>query len=156
MKTINKILLPNKILRKTLNIFREYGNNNLEAFSLWVGEEKGTTFAVKNVWIPKQENTMISYFISDIDVHYINVRLNKKKYSIIAQLHTHPGDAFHSCIDNHFSILTLPGSFSIVVPDYGNIIINGNLLNLEVFRLLNGEWKLKSDEEVKILFKIIK
>ena len=156
MIKINKILLPNKVLRKTLNIFREYGNNYLEAFSVWVGEEKGATFAIKNVWFPKQENTMISYFISDIDVHYINVRLNKKRYSIIAQLHTHPRDAFHSCIDNHFSILTLPGSFSIVVPDFGNIIINKNLSNLEVYRLLNREWKLKSVEEVKILFKIIK
>ncbi|KKM64062.1 hypothetical protein LCGC14_1505140 [marine sediment metagenome] len=156
MITINKILLPTKILEKTLNTFRDYGNNYLEAFSLWVGEEKGNTFAIKNVWFPKQENTMISYYISDIDVHYINVRLNKKKYTILAQLHTHPGDAFHSCIDNHFSILTLPGSFSIVVPDFGDIIINKDLNNLEVYRLLEREWKLKSVEEVGHLFKLIK
>lgn len=156
MITINKILIPYKILRKTLNIFREYGNDYLEAFALWVGKEKGTTFAIKNVWFPKQENTMITYFISDIVVHYINVRLNKKKYTVIAQLHTHPGEAFHSCIDNHFSILILPGSFSIVAPDFGKIIINKDLSNLEVYRLLDREWKLKSVEEVKKLFKIIK
>ena len=112
-------------------------------------------FEIKEVWIPKQENTMISYYIPDIDVHNINVKLNKNKYSAIAQLHTHPGDAFHSLVDDEHTILSLPGSFSIVIPNYGNIPINA-IDDWIVYRLLNGQWTLQTKNKVRRLFQIIK
>ena len=156
MNKINLILLPFTILKETLKIFKEYGKESLEAFAIWVGQEKNSTFKIKEFWIPTQFNTMLSYYVPDIDVHNINVELNKKKYSAIAQLHTHPGNAFHSCIDECYSILILPGSFSIVVPNFGNILIKDNLNHMTVYRFIDKEWVLQSIDKVNRLFKIIK
>ncbi len=155
MILIKKINLPSSIIEETLQFFVDYGQYNLEACAIWVGEELQNIFEVKEVWFPEQKNTMITYYISDIDVHNINVKLNKKKYSAIAQLHTHPGNAYHSSIDDKHTILNLPGSFSIVIPDYGNIPINA-IDEWVVYRLLNGEWTLQKKNMVRKLFQIIK
>ena len=41
----------------------------------------------------------------------------------IAQIHTHPRDAFHSSTDNEWPSVILPGSISVVIPNYGFIEI---------------------------------
>jgi len=35
------------------------------------------------------------------------------------QVHTHPGEAFHSRTDDRFPIIHTPGFLSLVIPDYG-------------------------------------
>jgi len=155
LNSIDKIILPEKVLRDTFKVFRDYGNQFLEACALWVGVDSKDIFYIKEVWFPLQENSMIDYYVSDIDVHLINVKLNKKNYSAIAQLHSHPNGAFHSCIDDEYPILTLPGSFSIVIPDFANVPIKSSLNEMVVYRLIFNEWKLQSKEEVKKLFKIV-
>ena len=156
MNSINKILLPETVLKNTIKVFRDYGNQFLEVCALWVGVDSKNIFHIKEVWFPPQENSIIEYYVSDIDVHQINVKLNKNNYSAIAQLHTHPDGAFHSCIDDEYPILTLPGSLSIVIPDFANIQIKSILDEMMVYRLIINEWKLQSKKEVKKLFKIIK
>lgn len=155
MNSIDQILVPQSILKETLIIFKEYGHEYLEVFAIWVGEEKRNTFKIKEVWFPKQNNTIISYYVPNIDVHNINVELNKKNYSVIAQLHTHPGYAFHSQIDDENAILTLTGSLSIVIPNYGFIPIKA-IDKWAVYRLTNGKWILLSVNKVKKLFEIVK
>ncbi len=154
MNSINRILLPETILKDTIKVFRDYGNQFLEACALWVGVDSEKVFHIKEVWFPPQENSIIDYYVSDMDVHQINVKLNKKKYSAIAQLHTHPDGAFHSCIDDEYPILTLPGSLSIVIPNFANIPIKSIFNEMLVYRLIIKEWKLQFKEEVKKLFKI--
>ena len=155
MISIDKIELPISILEETLRIFRKFGKINLEAFALWIGEEFDTTFKIKEVWSPSQENTMTSYFISEIEVHRINVELNKLQYSAIAQLHTHPENAFHSLIDDEHPILMLPGSFSIVIPNFGNIS-SCTTEKWAVYRLIDRNWKLLTNKMVRKTFKIKK
>ena len=153
MILINKIILSYSIIEKTLKFFVDYGQANLEAFAIWVGKELQNIFEIKEVWFPEQENTMISYYISDIYVHNLNVKLNKEKCSAIAQIHTHPGDAFHSSVDDEHSILSIPGSFSIVIPDYGNIPVNA-IDEWLVYRLIDGKWILQRKKKVRKLFQI--
>lgn len=155
MKSINKIILPETVVKNTIKVFRDYGNQYLEACALWVGVDSKKVFYIKEVWFPPQENSIIEYYVSDIDVHQINVKLNKNNYSAIAQLHTHPDGAFHSCVDDEYPILALPGSLSIVIPDYANIQTKFILNEMFVYRLIFNEWKLQSTEEVKELFKIV-
>ena len=142
------------IFKKTLEFFRKYGEEFLEALALWVGTESSNIFKIKKVWFPNQENSIISYYVSDIDVHLINVKLNKMKFSAIAQIHTHPDSAYHSLIDDQYPILVLPGSFSIVVPDLGNKSANKILNEMAIYRLISGEWILQPKEEVNEIFKI--
>lgn len=154
MISITKVILPMAIFKKTLEFFRKHGEEFLEALALWVGIESSNVFKIKEVWFPNQENSIISYYVSDIDVHLINVKLNKMKYSAIAQIHTHPDDAYHSQIDDQYPILVLSGSFSIVVPDLGNKSVNKILNEMVIYRLISGKWILQPKEEVNEIFKI--
>ncbi len=155
MLNITSILLPGTIIDETIERFSKYGEEGVEAFGLWVGDERDDFFHIREVWIPPQENTMLSYYVTSVDVHRINVKLNRLGFSAIAQLHTHPGTAFHSYVDDSFAILLLPGSLSIVIPKYGNIEVEDFFGEIASYKLQNNEWRPLSPQEVNRLFKII-
>ncbi len=50
-------------------------------------------------------------------------RVNQAMYErgeiLAAQIHSHPTTAFHSDTDDCFSLVTLRGALSVVVPDFG-------------------------------------
>ena len=45
-------------------------------------------------------------------------RLAASKQSVKAQVHTHPGEAFHSATDDNWPIVSQEGFLSIVIPDF--------------------------------------
>ncbi|MFQ5981431.1 MAG: hypothetical protein ACE5OZ_25085 [Candidatus Heimdallarchaeota archaeon] len=155
MLSIQKVVIPHVILERTFQFFQRFGNEYLEAFALWVGEEKEKRFEIKEVWFPEQRNGCITYDIPSTEVHRINVKLNREKYSAIAQLHTHPGAAFHSSVDDEFAILAIPGSLSIVIPDFGFLSSTKDLDQWVVYKLIDNSWIAQSETEVRGLFQII-
>ena len=66
----------------------------------------------------------------DGEDHELNVlQCMHLKLSLVAQIHTHTPNAYHSSTDDKESSLVIPGSFSIVIPDYG-YIDNMNIVNV--------------------------
>ncbi|MCR4347871.1 MAG: hypothetical protein NUV55_11810 [Sulfuricaulis sp.] len=45
-------------------------------------------------------------------------RLARENRVIRAQIHTHPGQAFHSATDDQFPVVSQPGFISIVIPNF--------------------------------------
>ena len=45
-------------------------------------------------------------------------RLGRERRAIRAQIHTHPGTAFHSETDDHWPVISQPGFVSIVIPNF--------------------------------------
>ena len=45
-------------------------------------------------------------------------RLAREQRAVRAQVHTHPGAAFHSDTDDHWPLISQPGFISIVIPDF--------------------------------------
>ena len=78
-------------------------------------------------------NSDCTYEVLDGADHELNVQLYKLGIVAIAQIHTHPKNAFHSYIDDEGASLLIPGSFSIVIPDYG-YIDSTNIDNWAVYR----------------------
>lgn len=156
MGNVKSILIPIRLLEKTIEIIRTFGDEYCEGFVLWVAKEKRTEYEIKDVWIPFQENSEFSYYIPEDEVHRINVELNKKSLIPIVQIHSHPGSAFHSCIDDEYSILHLPYSYSIVIPNYGDIDLDNIFEHFAVYRLNNNKWVKKSKSQVIEVFKILK
>ncbi len=156
MNVFEEIFVPINILKKTIKKIREFGDVSTEGFALWVASQHLNKYQVIDVWIPIQENTFISYYIPETEVHRINVELNKKRIVPIAQLHSHPRSAYHSCIDDDFSILHLPYSYSIVIPNYGDIEMSNIFDEFVVYQLIDNIWKERSKEQVKKVFKLLK
>mgnify|MGYP001554367127 CR=1 FL=1 len=70
--------------------------------------------------------------------------LYRNSLELVAQVHTHPGAAYHSKTDDQYAIATTIGSFSIVVPTFA--ARNFAVSECAVYRLdAQGQW-LEVDE----------
>jgi hypothetical protein len=54
------------------------------------------------------------------DVLALGERVSERGWYILAQLHTHGGQAFHSTTDDRYPLSSQPGFLSIVVPNFGD------------------------------------
>jgi proteasome lid subunit RPN8/RPN11 len=70
---------------------------------------------------------------------------------VLAQVHTHPGRAWHSNTDNEWAFSDAPGLFSIVVPRFGRYGMRRILTNgVAVYeRLANGDWHPLASSEIQ-------
>jgi len=141
------------VLDKTFEFLQNLGKKKLEAHALWIGKENDS-FMINDVVIPKQNNGMINFEVNPQEIHRINVLVNQKGLQLIAQIHTHPYDAFHSEIDDEGAILLLPGSLSIVIPNFG-FIDKEDFGQWAVYCFDGKEWKEVDEKEVRESFKIV-
>ncbi|MCB4803719.1 proteasome lid subunit RPN8/RPN11 [Methylobacterium brachiatum] len=98
------------------------GRDGHEGLALWVGRQDGERFQVEQTWIPAQRHIRtddgVCVCIGPDELHRINVRLHREKLTLLGQIHSHPGRAYHSDADDAYAIATAVGSLSLVVPDY--------------------------------------
>lgn len=86
---------------------------------LWSGIRLAENKAmVKSCIHPQQYCTPVSFDVPLDESQRINALLEHRKEVIIAQVHTHPGGAFHSGTDDNFPVTFIVGLFSIVVPNF--------------------------------------
>lgn len=154
---IDKITINNGILTKAFDFLNHVGEKNIEAVALFAGFEEGSTFHIKEVIIPEQSSYNLEqglmYAVEGVELHRINVWLNENQMKLIAQIHSHPNEAYHSAVDDRFPIVDTYGGVSIVVPDFATGIISLN--DWAIYRLsLNKTWDKLTNQEVDTLFKI--
>ena len=114
--------VPRQIIDETEAALRGAGDEGYELFVLWSGVQDGASFRVRHVHVPAQD----SYRTRDgllvrVDgeaLHKLNVWLFENSEQLAAQVHAHPGDAFHSDTDDTFPIAAQLGSLSLVAADF--------------------------------------
>jgi hypothetical protein len=110
--------------------------------ALWAGSITGHKARITEVIIPKQHGHRtdhgLAVSVSGDELHRINVHLYKTKQKLLAQVHSHPSEAYHSAMDDRYAIATALGSFSIVVPDFATGPFA--LAQFATYRLLEGRW----------------
>lgn len=137
--------LASDILQKTFSTLRECGRGQCECAIYWIGPSESN--AVNGVEHPIHRRSPFGY---EIDDHWLTdfwKRLAASKHSIKAQVHTHPGEAFHSATDDKWPIVSQEGFLSIVIPDFATGEIS--LENTWIGRLNeDGVWsRLGSPEQ---------
>ena len=115
---MRRVDVPQSVMRRTFAFLREGGSRGLESHALWAGTLSGGAFTVTRVVFPRQVCSPASYRVPETEVFRVNRLLNRQGLVAMCQIHTHPGRAFHSLIDDDGSALALPGSLSVVVPHY--------------------------------------
>ena len=145
------VALPRGVLDRTLAALKEQGDRGLESHALWVGRMRGGQFAIADVWFPRQRRTPCSYTVSEPEEFRLNKRLNAAGLVAMCQVHTHPAGAYHSAIDDKGSALSLPGSLSVVVPNYGRMR-SGGLSGCAVYIYDGGRWLAMPNREVERTF----
>ncbi|WP_246672244.1 MULTISPECIES: Mov34/MPN/PAD-1 family protein [unclassified Mesorhizobium] len=119
------------------------GQAGYEGLGLWVGKTAGETATVERALIPQQRlirtASGVGVRIEGDELHRLNVWLFENKLRILAQVHSHPTDAYHSGTDDENAIATAIGSLSLVVPDFASRPFD--LSSTAVYRLnAAGSW----------------
>lgn len=151
---IKRIVVPSACVEEAHAHLRRVGQRGLEGFALWAGELDGDTFLVRANIIPEQRGLRsdlgVCVVVGGDELHRINVWLYEHNMILIAQLHSHPGEAYHSATDNAYPIATSVGSLSLVVPDFASEPFS--LANCAVYRLLPSRgWVKLSRVEADLL-----
>jgi hypothetical protein len=110
--------LSHEVLERSFAHFRECGRGRRECQVLWIGPWQSPDVIAKVVH-PKHEARIGGFVLDDRWINAFWIELGNTDMGIRVQVHTHPGEAFHSPIDDEFPIIHKPGFLSLVIPNFG-------------------------------------
>ena len=154
---VTRFLIPLPIVRQTVNFLRQVGRHGNEGLVLWCGRVDRDEASVERVVIPDQRPIRVAdgicVTVGSQALHDLNVLLYENQMRLIAQVHSHAEDAYHSETDDRFSVVTTLGALSIVVPFFS---ANGIVLNeCAIYQLCDSRWHEFSAIQKSALIKVI-
>lgn len=152
---VRHVIVPRSVIAECHSHLRAMGRLGCEGVAFWAGEHAEERFMVRASVIPAQHPVRdasggVAVVIDGEDLFQMNKALHRQRISLVAQLHSHPGRAYHSETDDAYSIVTRVGGLSIVVPDFGHrlrLFDDAAVYRLEV----DGTWASLSTVERKAL-----
>ncbi len=135
------LTVPRNIVDGTGDALRAFGGDGFEGLVLWAGELMPTTARVTTGLVPPQhpirDERGMGYFVDGDALFDLNRHLHRNGLLLLAQVHSHPGEAYHSEADDRYAIVTAEGSYSLVAPDFGEGFAAHSCA---VYCLEGGEW----------------
>ena len=146
-----------KCLEEAYLFLKKAGNKSFEAVALFAGIVEDKHAIINNVIFPLQESSRskygLMYTVDGDELYRINLWLYENKLKLLAQIHSHPSEAYHSKTDDEFPIMTTLGGLSIVVPYFAKHRLNH--LDWAYYRLFSEtNWIELNQSEIKNLIKI--
>ena len=149
-----KYIIPADLLKSSADALRSLSEGVRESVVLWIGTDRVDEAFVQRLLVPRQLASAKHFEVSLEERIRIIRELGNSGEKVLAQLHTHPRRAFHSCTDDRLALPRHTGAISIVVPNFASNW-NGDLNRTSVNRHLgNGIWSELSSEAVPKLFEI--
>jgi hypothetical protein len=105
------------LLREALATMRECGAGRCECVC-WLLSSLKDPDRIVEVVHPQHTASAGHYDIDEAWLHATWVSLAEDGRQVRAQMHTHPGAAYHSGRDDEFAAVQTPGFLSIVVPGF--------------------------------------
>lgn len=149
-------VVSSPLLDATLAVLRDAGDRGCEAFVVWGAtiEHSAVKFATMLVphQVAHQTDDGLLVTVDGDALFQVNKTLYERSEVLAAQVHSHPTAAFHSDTDDCFSLVTLTGALSIVVPHFGRDGLDG-LGGWAWYRLVGeGQWSpLTSEDRVTVV-----
>lgn len=145
-----ELRVPSDVIARGYDFMRAAGKMRLEGMVLWAGLQQGKIFTVTELIIPEQRGLStpdgVCAIVDAPELQRLNMHLYRNSLKLIAQVHTHPGRAYHSDTDDHYAIANTVGCFSLVVPNFARQ--NYLLRECAVYRLnAHAQW-VEVDESV--------
>lgn len=138
---LEELRVPRRLADEAQAHLRAVGRRGNEGFALWVGRRAGGTFQVDETIIPEQRGIQsasgVCVTVGSEELFRINRYLYSTRRQLVAQIHSHPTDAYHSETDDAFPIATTAGAFSLVVPDFA--VRPFSLDDCAIYRLVPGD-----------------
>lgn len=155
---IETIYFPKHFIDDIYQKMQITGAEGYERLALCAGTRNGMEFHINRIVYPEQTlhktPSGVSFHVSGEELERLGDWLYEKQVSLIAQIHSHPNEAYHSKTDDDYAIITRAGGLSIVIPDFGTSDID--FKNSAFYRLYpDTGWTELSPEQIATLIKII-
>jgi hypothetical protein len=122
MITAASVQIDGELLERSEDSLRRAGRDGCELFVLWSGRQDGERCEVLDGHVPHQTSYKtkdgLLVRVDGAALHKLNTWLYENGQMLIAQLHAHPDDAFHSDTDDSFPIVTQLGGLSLVAANF--------------------------------------
>jgi hypothetical protein len=155
---LRSVAVPRSVIAETLSVMQTFGREGCEALVLWLGQiDTAASHAeVITAFLPKQNPIKgedgVGYFVTGETLFHLNRGLSETGLRLIAQVHSHPTEAFHSEADDRYAIVTAEGGLSLVVPDFGHAPADPT--TWAVYRLEKNTWCELAEQDSRTLFVI--
>lgn len=154
MKHVKECSITEEQLAETSRSLQVFGAKGCEGFVLWLGKIEGNRCAVESVLTPPQNSIKseegVGYFITNETLLSLNKHLSATGLRLLAQVHSHPQEAYHSPMDDRYCIVTQEGGFSVVVPYFG--FKTTHIYEWAIYRLGNGTWHRLKNRDITSIF----
>lgn len=152
---LKHLRIPRAIIAETELHLQRHALVNEEGLVVWSGVLEKDARIVRTCLHPRQRCTVVGVDVPIEEAQRINEVLNEMDETLLAQIHSHPGDAFHSYTDNNFAITFTLGFVSIVVPFFGRQGLS-DLCRCSIWVHEGyGKWRMLSEDETKTAMIII-
>ncbi len=106
------------LLTQSLSLLRECGAYTAECVVVWLGPIAAAR--VTRVVHPKHTSEHGGYQVDGEWVGALYEELAERGERVVAQVHTHPRQAFHSRRDDAYPVVLEAGLYSLVIPNYAS------------------------------------
>jgi hypothetical protein len=158
LQHIGRIVISEAATTETQRFLRLVGQRGHEGLVLWCGREsQPTVFEISHILVPRQRAVKtpdgVCAIVEGDELHRINMELYESGLRLIAQVHSHPTDAFHSDTDDDYAIVNTVGCLSLVVPDFA--VRDFALRDCAIYRLEpTGRWAEMTSDDAERLIEI--
>lgn len=114
-----EVVVPDHIWDATLREVARYRTSRSEALMFWGGVVAVDSVAVTGLYLPVHTPQGARVALIPEESRWLLRRLQQRDEKLVAQVHSHPGAAYHSHGDDRHATSYHPGAYSIVIPDYG-------------------------------------
>jgi hypothetical protein len=147
---MRRLVIPDEVRRTTEKQFRSCGARGHECLVVWTCSIASPSRIVRAVHLPHAA-TAISTQVDAATLAEFNGDLLARGETAVAQLHTHPGAAFHSSTDDEYPLVHSSGFLSIVAPSFGEGGLFGFPRCFVAEYRGRGHWRSLPAEEVSLL-----
>lgn len=114
--TMSELSISRALVEQTISVLQEGGSNRCETVVFWLG--KGNT--VDEVYRPEQRVSIDYFHLPSESMRSLMNYLKRDRRRILAQVHSHPQDAFHSKADDDWAVIRHQGALSLVLPRFAS------------------------------------
>lgn len=114
-----KLTIPTEIWERSLAVLREYSHQRSEGLVFLGGVVNAAGAYVTGLYVPRHAPQGARARLTPEQSRWLLRSLRHRDEKLLAQMHSHPGEAYHSPGDDERATSFHPGFISIVAPDFG-------------------------------------
>lgn len=145
------------VVERSIDFLQEAGHRETECVVLWLACRPADDALVVEAYRPEQIAEHDRFIIPRDAMRALMRHVRDDRLSLLAQVHSHPEEAFHSWVDDREAIVRHNGALSIVAPYFGHDLTAESFSDACAFFTLNSadRWVKLPASEIDAYFEMV-